>query len=143
MKIFVRKMVCVLLAFGIAGSVLTSCMKEEYTFSIYIEVGAVTKNSASCIVRIIADSGSEGIYKQSPQLGVIWDMNSYPTQKTASMLGNRSVGTIGDQQSTLQISNLQPNTTYYVQALVEFMGNNISYGKIAYSPVVTFRTLPE
>jgi len=139
-----------LFTFGIGSTMLTSCEKQEEEkeenlyFTISIEVGAITKNSASCVVRLFAERGSENIYNQCWFLGLMWDDKGYPTHDTNGHIGFRTANmqsNSGPLQFTCQMTNLKPNTTYYVQGFATFYG--YLNGDIKDGPVGTFRTSAE
>lgn len=141
----ISKIFCFLLASCMAITVLSSCeeekeKEEQVYFSIYVEVGAITKNSASCGVRVIAEPGSEVIYKSAWMVGCIWDDKGYPTHGTY----NGRVESLGNSGLySFQMTNLKPNTTYYVQGFI--YGNRLSSGdrETVDGPVVSFRTPAE
>ena len=107
-------------------------------YNIYTEVGAVTKNSASFIIKVLAEPGSEDIFKQASYFGVMWDDKGYPTRDISGHVGYSTAIFNNSGQHTFQMTNLKPNTTYYVQGFVRN-----KYGENIDGPVVTFKTLVE
>jgi len=149
MKKNFSKIMCFSLFLGTISIAFIACQKEEVSkplsYAISTQVGAVTNNSASCIVRLLAESGSEDIYKKVWFLGIIWDTNDYPTlNKNTGFLSNNmqpngnSGSSSGTLQYTFQMTNLKPNTTYYVESFATIDG--YLDGTVQYGPVVTFTT---
>jgi len=136
-----------LLGFMILAS---SCCKPSpdvvLNYTISAQVGAITNNSASCIVRLVAESGNEDIYNRVWFLGLMWDVDGYPTlNKKIGFLSNEmhpngnSGSPSGPLQYTFQMTDLKPNTTYYVESLATIDG--YLDGTVQYGPVITFTTL--
>jgi len=139
---FLKQSILLAIAVGLVSVVLTSCKKDEekntpqwYSFTTRIDGGAVTKNSASCVVNLVAEYGSEDIYNIRHCLGVRWEADRFPDGSSRSISGNYGYGS---NLCTLQLTNLKPNTTYYVQSYVKFDGYETYYGNLA-----TFTTLSD
>ena len=114
-------------------------------FTINTEVGAITKNSASCVVRLVAERGSEDVYKKSHFVSLMWNDKGYPTPDLSGHIGS-GTGNRNESQYTCQMTNLKHNTTYYVQGFVIFGIMpivNTTENEIKYGAVVTFKTPSE
>ena len=147
MKKSINKIFYLLFFLGTASMVFTSCLKEvtkEYKFSMSVEVGAITTNSASCGIRVIADAGSEDMYNSNYLVGCMWASNGYPTNYRMDTHSTTALQNSG--MYNLQMTNLQPNTTYYVQGFVirtpdgNYTDGSETVGDPSYGPVVTFTT---
>ena len=82
-------------------------------------VGSITTNSASCGGNVTADGGSAVTDR-----GLCWGTNNNPTLESDSHQGN---GT-GTGSFTVTMSNLTPNTVYYVRAYAT-NARGTSYGE--------------
>jgi uncharacterized protein (TIGR02145 family) len=140
-----------LFAFGLANIVLTSCNKEccnkdnkeeekekPLLFTIHIDVGAITTDAASCIVNLIPKPGSEETLNSLRRFGVMWDDMGYPILNSSDKIEESSTGT--NPQYICHLTDLEPNTTYYVQGFVFFPDMKPQY-YFSYN-VVEFTTLP-
>jgi len=142
------KMLCLFLFSSMASIFFTSCtdpvVTKEYKYTMNIQVGAITTNSASCGVQVIADPGSEDMYNANYLVGCMWSNSGYPTN--FRMNTHRTTPLRNGSMYNLQMSNLTPNTTYYVQGFVVRVPDGAptdgseTVGDPSYGPVVTFTT---
>ena len=139
-----------LVAFNLASVVLISCNKEccnkgcnkeeekPLLFTIHIEVGAVTTDAAYCIVNLIPKPGSEEVLNSLRRFGVMWDDMSYPIFNSSDKVEESTKGT--NPQYICHLTDLEPNTTYYVQGFAFFPEMESQY-YFSYN-VVEITTLP-
>jgi len=116
--------------------ILNSCQKEEDkgdTFSMSIQVNSVTSNSMNCIVSVTVDPN----YKGGWFVGCMLGENDFPTTNENS--GLLTMPIVNSGQYSISITNLKPNTKYYIEG---FVTNGTPYGKTIYYdgdviPVIT------
>jgi len=121
-----KKIFVLLFAFSLANVVLISCNKEccnkeeekPLLFTIHIDVGAITTDAAWCIVNLIPKPGSEEVLNSHRRFGVMWDDKSYPIFNSSDKVEESSIGT--KQQYICHLTDLEPNTTYYIQGFAFF-----------------------
>ncbi len=97
----------------------------QYAFVETSEVTDITSNSAICGGNVTTDNGSAVTAK-----GVCWSTNQNPTIEDNKTTNGNGVGTF-----TSNMTNLEPNTTYYVRA---YATNEVG---TAYGEERTFKTL--
>ena len=126
MKSVKRILIFLLISFGFI-ILENSCKKDNQVPSLTTsDVYNIALSSASCNGNIKAD-GSSKITTQ----GICWSTNSMPSINDSKATDNSNSGTF-----TLGLTNLDPNTKYYVRA---FATNSVGTG---YGNVKSFTTLP-
>jgi len=127
MKKNYSKIFCLLFVLGIASFIFISCQKEDEnkgdTFSMSIQVNSLTSNAMNCIVSVTTDPNYSGGWFVGCMLGE----NNFPTISENNGLLTMPINSSG--QYSIQITNLKPNTRYYVEG---FVTNGTPYGKTIY-----------
>lgn len=112
-----RRFKLIVAIFG-ALLVFFACDKKELPEVKTKEVSNITENSAVCGGNVIDDGGSFIVGR-----GVCWSTSSEPTLNDSYTFDGNGIGTFNSN-----MTNLKPNTTYYVRAYAT-NDNGTSYGE--------------
>lgn len=123
----IKKNIYKLLCIGIVAITLNSCEKDDYNLPTLTTaaISDITSSSANCGGTISNDGGASIVAK-----GVCWS-----TKETPLITDNIAVNGTGIDSFTSIITDLSPNTTYYVRA---FATNSKGTG---YGNTISFTTL--
>lgn len=125
MKSFIKLWLYAFVLIGITQMLFSSCKNEVAPTVSTIEVAEITQTSATSGGSITDDGGAPVIAR-----GVCWSTNQNPTINDSNTEDGTGVGGF-----ISRISNLEPNTKYFVKA---FATNSVGTG---YGSAFTFTTL--
>ena len=101
------------------GAVMTFSTGEEVQLPVLvtIEVSGVTTTAATCLCSVMDDGGAE-VYER----GICWSTNPHPDIASSVYANGGGLG-----EFTVQMNDLEANTTYYVRAYAK-NSKGIGYG---------------